>query len=53
LKQAAKVTIVGDTVIIAAMETAEISLALLIPRFMHAALTDTLNSESSLWILIS
>jgi hypothetical protein len=38
LKQAAKVTVLGDTVSIAAMETAEISLALLIPGFMHAAL---------------
>jgi hypothetical protein len=42
LKQAAKVTVIGDTVSIAAMETAEISLALLIPGFMHAALTDAL-----------
>ena len=42
LKQAARVTVVGDTVSIAAMETAEISLALLIPGFMHAALTDIL-----------
>src|ERR671919_304132 len=42
LKQAARVTVVGDTVSIAAMETAEISLALLIPGFMHAALTDAL-----------
>jgi hypothetical protein len=42
LKQAARVTIIGDTVSIAAMETAEISLALLIPGFMHAALTDAL-----------
>jgi hypothetical protein len=42
LKQAARVTIIGDTVSIAAMETAEISLALLIPGFMHAALTDSL-----------
>ena len=42
LKQAAKVTVIGDTVSITAMETAEISLALLIPGFMHAALTDTL-----------
>ena len=41
-KQAAKVTVIGDTVSITAMETAEISLALLIPGFMHAALTDTL-----------
>jgi hypothetical protein len=42
LKQAARITIIGDTVSIAAMETAEISLALLIPGFMHAALTDAL-----------
>ena len=42
LKQAAKVTVIGDTVSISAMETAEISLALLIPGFMHAALTDAL-----------
>jgi hypothetical protein len=42
LKRAARVTIVGDTVSIASMETAEISLALLIPGFMHAALTDAL-----------
>jgi hypothetical protein len=42
LRQAAKVTVIGDTVSIAAMETAEISLALLIPGFMHAALTDAL-----------
>jgi Domain of unknown function (DUF4396) len=42
LKQAARVTIIGDTANIAAMETAEISLALLIPGFMHAALTDAL-----------
>jgi uncharacterized membrane protein len=42
VKQAARVTVVGDTVSIATMETAEISLALLIPGFMHAALTDAL-----------
>jgi hypothetical protein len=42
LKHAARVTIIGDTVSIAAMETAEISLALLIPGFMHAVLTDSL-----------
>jgi hypothetical protein len=42
LKQAARVTVVGDTVSIVAMETAEISLALLIPGFMHSALTDVL-----------
>jgi hypothetical protein len=42
LKEAARVTVIGDTVSIAAMETAEISLALLIPGFMHAAFTDAL-----------
>ena len=42
LKQGAKVTVIGDTVSIAAMETAEISLAMLIPGFMHAKLTDAL-----------
>ncbi len=42
LRQAAKVTIAGDTASIAAMETVEISLALLIPGFMHAGLTDAL-----------
>lgn len=42
LRQAAKVTVVGDTASIAAMETVEISLALLIPGFMHAGLTDAL-----------
>jgi hypothetical protein len=42
LKEAAKVTVIGDTVSIAAMETTEISLALLIPGFMHATLTDAL-----------
>jgi hypothetical protein len=40
LKQAAKVTVVGDTASIGAMETVEISLALIIPGFMHAGLTD-------------
>lgn len=40
LRQAAKVTVVGDTASIAVMETVEISLALMIPGFMHAALTD-------------
>ena len=40
LRQAAKVTVVGDTASIAAMETVEISLAMLIPGFMHAGLTD-------------
>jgi hypothetical protein len=45
LKQAAKVTVVGDTASIAAMETVEISLALLIPGFMHAGLT-----EATFWL---
>lgn len=40
LRQAAKVTVVGDTASIAAMETVEISLAMLIPGFMHAGLAD-------------
>lgn len=39
-RQAARVTIVGDTASIAAMETVEISLAFLIPGFMHAGLSD-------------
>jgi hypothetical protein len=39
-RQAARVTIVGDTASITAMETVEISLAFLIPGFMHAGLTD-------------
>ena len=42
LRQAAKVTVIGDTASIAAMEFAEISLALLIPGFMEAALTDAI-----------
>jgi uncharacterized membrane protein len=42
LRQAARVAVVGDTVSIAAMETVEISLALLITGFMHAGLTDAL-----------
>jgi uncharacterized membrane protein len=42
LRQAARVTVVGDTASIAAMETVEISLALVIPGFMHSALTDSL-----------
>lgn len=37
-----KSNIVGDTASIAAMETVEISLALMIPGFMHAVLTDAL-----------
>ena len=39
-RQAAKVTVVGDTASIAAMEMVEILLAMLIPGFMHAGLTD-------------
>jgi uncharacterized membrane protein len=42
IRQAARVTVVGDTASIAAMETVEISLALIIPGFMHAGLTDAL-----------
>lgn len=42
LRQAAKITVVGDTASIAAMETVEISLALMIPGFMHTVLTDAL-----------
>jgi hypothetical protein len=42
LRQAAKVTVIGDTASIVAMEFAEISLALLIPGFMEAALTDAI-----------
>lgn len=42
LRQAAKVTVVGDTASIAAMEAVEISLAMLIPGFMHAGLTDAI-----------
>ena len=40
LRQAARVTVVGDTASIAAMVTVEISLALMIPGFMHAGLAD-------------
>jgi hypothetical protein len=42
LREGAKVTVVGDTASIAAMETVEISLAFMIPGFMHAVLTDAL-----------
>ncbi|HZA69053.1 MAG TPA: DUF4396 domain-containing protein [Nitrososphaeraceae archaeon] len=35
LKQAAKMTVIGDTASIAAMETIENSLAFAIPGFMH------------------
>ena len=41
-RQAARVTLVGDTASIAAMEITENSLAFIIPGFMHAALTDAL-----------
>ena len=42
LKQAAKVTVVGDTASIAAMETIENSLAFIIPGFMHSGPTEPL-----------
>lgn len=42
IRQAARVTVVGDTASIAAMETVEISLALMIPGFMHTGPTDAL-----------
>ncbi len=42
VRQAARVTVVGDTASIAAMETVEILLALVIPGFMHAGLTDAI-----------
>lgn len=42
LRQAARVTVVGDTASIAAMEFTENSLVFVIPGFMHAAPTDTL-----------
>lgn len=42
LRQAAKVTVVGDTASIAAMETIENSLAFIIPGFMHVGPTDSL-----------
>ena len=42
LKQAAKVTVVGDTASIAAMETIENSLAFVIPGFMHSGPLDAL-----------
>ena len=41
-RQAARVTVVGDTASIAAMEITENSLVFIIPGFMHAALTDAL-----------
>ena len=42
LKQAAKVTVVGDTASIAAMETIENGLAFVIPGFMHSGPTEPL-----------
>jgi hypothetical protein len=42
IRQAARVTVVGDTASIAAMEITENSLVFVIPGFMHAALTDAL-----------
>ena len=42
VRQAARVTVVGDTASIAAMEITENSLVFIIPGFMHAALTDAL-----------
>jgi hypothetical protein len=41
-RQAARVTLVGDTASIAAMEITENSLAFIIPGFMDAVLTDAL-----------
>src|SRR5215210_6380784 len=41
-RQATRVTLVGDTASIAAMEITENSLAFIIPGFMDAALTDAL-----------
>jgi Domain of unknown function (DUF4396) len=42
IKQAARVTVVGDTASIAAMETIENSLAFAIPGFMHTSPTEPL-----------
>ena len=41
-RQAARVTVIGDTASISAMEITENSLAFIIPGFMHAAITDAL-----------
>ena len=41
-RQAAKVTVIGDTASIAAMEFVENSLAFIIPGFMHSGPTDSL-----------
>jgi hypothetical protein len=40
LKQAAKVTVIGDTASISAMEVVENALAFAIPGFMMATITD-------------
>jgi hypothetical protein len=42
LRQAARVTVIGDTASISVMEITENSLAFVIPGFMHAAITDAL-----------
>jgi hypothetical protein len=42
LRQAARVTVIGDTASITAMEITENSLGFIIPGFMEAALTDAL-----------
>lgn len=42
IKQAAKVTVLGDTASISSMEVAENSIAFLIPGFIHATLTDAI-----------
>jgi Domain of unknown function (DUF4396) len=42
IRQAARVTVVGDTASITAMEITENSLAFIIPGFMHAVITDAL-----------
>jgi hypothetical protein len=41
-RQAARVTVIGDTASISAMEITENSLAFIIPGFMHSAITDVL-----------
>ena len=41
-RQAARITVIGDTAIIAAMETVENLLAFIIPGFMNAGPTDAL-----------
>jgi hypothetical protein len=42
LRQAAKITVIGDTASIAAMETIENSFAFIIPGFMHSGPTEWL-----------